>query len=104
MFHLKDKIVEPEEAPTAKQQPGKHSHSNRYAPNNRRTTGSGVSYTVDTKAIQLYNEEYRQVSQRRQLAVSCDSAVTVVSHEHESRGISTVRSHYQAMTSEDTTE
>jgi hypothetical protein len=28
----------------------------------------------------------------------------VVSHEHESRGISTVRSHYQAMTSEDTTE
>lgn len=73
MFHLKDRIVEPEEVPIAKQQPGKHTPT---ATDTHPTLEEPREAVFPKQSMpRLYNEGHRQVSQ--QLAVSCDSAVKV---------------------------
>jgi hypothetical protein len=78
---------------------GKHTgHHEATACNNEVAVRGSVFYAVHPKAIQ--QGPTRQASQLLSL-VSCKSAAIQQGCEHGSRGISSVGSHYQAVTSED---
>jgi hypothetical protein len=62
MFHLKDRIVKPEEAPIAKQQPGKHAPA---ATDMHPRIEEPREAVFPMRSIpRLYNEDHRQVSQQ----------------------------------------
>jgi hypothetical protein len=87
---LKGRVTEPEEMAIARQWHGKHVSMATYTPTTIEEPWEAV-FSVQSM-LRLYNDQWDQlvVSQHSQL---------VVGHEHGSRGISNIRSCYQAVSS-----
>jgi hypothetical protein len=97
-WHVKGRIVEPEEEIIARQRLSKHAA----AASDMHMTTKGPLWSIAFYAI--HAEGYiTKTKAESQLAVSWESVTTQQGCEHESREVSIVRIHYQEMTSEDTT-